>query len=369
MSRAVIILLGLLALALLTFLCVRNHSTAIQADIQDQVTHHLAAEPTTWAKASTNGRNVILSGLAASEALRDKAEEVARAVPGVVNVDNQIQLAKAEEVIIPKIEEPPLIHSPYKTQFIKTASGITLNGLAPDSDKRTALIKLAENKFGIENVIDQLETGMGAPENWLQTAKSALNNLVLFKDGNANITDSHIILTGQVENNDAKKTIENNLSQLSGNFTVDLNLTTPSVTVTKSNEMSTSQEDSTVSCADQFKQLLANDQVVNFSTDSSNLETQSQRVIKKILQFSSVCPHSIIEVAGHADSRGSENYNLTLSKNRANVFAKKLIKNGFPAKMLKIEGYGESNPSSNNKTKQGQASNRRIEFRYLQEGE
>jgi len=367
MSRAVIALLGLLALALLIFLCVSNHSTSIQADIQNRTAESLSNEPTNWAKVNTDGRHVILSGTAPSDVSRNKAEEIAHAVLGVVSVDNQIQLLKTEQASesIPK-PEPQSTHSPYTTQFTKTASGITLSGLAPDIEKRNALIQLAEEKFGDGNVIDQLKIGIGAPQNWLQTARAAISNLTLFKEGAVDITDNELNLAGQVIDNDAKMTIADSLSQLPKSFKVNLDLASPQIAVVESKEVS--NQDSNISCADQFEQILTK-RVVHFSTDSAQLKIQSQKAIKKILQFSSVCPNSKIEIAGYTDSRGSEPYNLALSQNRANAIADELIKKGFPANMLKIKGLGESNPSSDNMTARGQANNRRIEFRYLQEGE
>jgi outer membrane protein OmpA-like peptidoglycan-associated protein len=367
MSRTVITLLGLLALALLIFLCVRNHSTNIQTDIQNRTSNRLSDEPTTWAKVNTDGRNVLLSGIAPSEVLRNKAEEIALAVPGVVSVDNQIQLVKTAQASesIPRPESQS-IHSPYTTQFTKTVSGITLSGLVPDIENRNTLIQLAENKFGVGNVIDQLKIGLGAPQNWLQTAKAAISNLALFKEGAANLTDNQLNLTGQVIDNDAKTAVANSLGQLPQSFRVNLDLTSPEVAVEESQDMV--DQSSAASCADQFEQILTK-RVIHFSTNSSLLKTQSQKAIKKILQFASICPNSIIEIAGHTDSRGAKSYNLALSQNRANATANKLIKKGFPANMLKIKGYGESNPSSDNMTARGQANNRRIEFSYLQEGE
>lgn len=367
MSRAVITLLGLLALALLIFLCVRNHSTSIQTDIQNRTSNRLSDEPTTWAKVNTDGRNVLLSGIAPSEVLRNKAEEIALAVLGVVSVDNQIQLVKVEQAneSMPK-PELQSIHSPYTTQFMKTVSGITLSGLVPNIENRNGLIQLAENKFGAGNVIDQLEIGLGAPQNWLQTAKTAISNLALFKEGTADLTDNQLNLTGQVIDNDAKTAVADSLSQLPQSFKVILDLTSPQEAIVKSKDIT--DQSSVASCATQFEQILAK-RVLHFSTDSSLLKARSQKVIKKILQFASVCPNSIIEIAGHTDSRGTELYNLALSQNRANAIADELIKKGFSANMLKIKGYGESNPSSDNMTGRGQANNRRIEFSYLQEGE
>jgi len=375
MNRAVLILLGLLALALLIFLCVRNHSTSIQTDIQERTTSRLESEPTTWAKVSTSGRDVLLSGIAPSEALRNKAEELALAVPGVFNVDNQIQLAKTdlsstiEPDIRAEIEQEPITtpsHSPYKTKLSKTDSGIILSGFVPDEDSRHTLIKLAEDKFGIGNVNDQLEIGLAAPENWLQIATSAINNLNFLKIGDADMTDSHLKLTGQALDTAANTTIANNFNQLSTLFSVDLEIANPPIPVVNTSVTEQAPEHS---CLDQFKQSLSNDRIIYFSTDSSQLKELSERAINKILQFSSACPNSIIEVAGYTDSRGSEPYNLTLSNKRAKSIANELIKRGVPTKMLTVKGYGESNPSSNNDTGKGQANNRRIEFRYLQEGE
>ncbi len=367
MSRAVIALLGVLALILLIFLCVRNHSTSIQTDIQNRTSNSLSDEPTSWAKVNTDGRNVLLSGLAPSEVLRNKAEEIALAVPGVASVDNQIQLVKTGQASenTPK-SEVESIHSPYTTKFTKTVSGITLSGLVPDVENRNALIQLAENKFGVGNVIDQLQIGLGAPQNWLQTAKAAISNLALFKEGAVDLTDNQFNLTGQVIDNDAKTAVADNLSQLPQSFKVNLDLTSPQVAVEKSKDII--DQSSAAYCATQFEQILTK-RVIHFLTDSSLLKTRSEKAIMKILQFASICPNSIIEIAGHTDSRGSESYNLALSQNRARAIADELIKKGFPANMLKIKGYGESNPSSDNMTAQGQASNRRIEFSYLQEGE
>jgi OOP family OmpA-OmpF porin len=211
-----------------------------------------------------------------------------------------------------------------------------------------------------------LEIGLGAPENWLQIATSAINNLNFLKTGDADMTDSHLKLTGKALDTAANTTIANNFNQLSTLFSVDLEVANPPIPVANTSVAEQAPEHS---CLDQFKQSLSNDRIIYFSTDSSQLKEQSERAINKILQFSSACPNSIIEVAGYTDSRGSEPYNLTLSNKRAKSIANELIKRGVPTKMLTVKGYGESNPSSNNDTGKGQANNRRIEFRYLQEGE
>ena len=364
MSRAIILLLGLIALALLIFLCVRKHTPVIQDDIQGRTSNILSPAPTDWAKASVDGRNVLLTGVAPTEVLREKAAEMARAVPGVVSVDNQITVAQLMPESTPVTElESETIHSPYKSLFSKTASGIVLSGLVPDEEHRKTLLQLAEEKFGAGNVTDQLEVGLGAPEGWLQAAKSAITNLALFKEGSANIADTQIDLSGHVDG-EAKDSIEADLqNQLPDNFKVDFDLIVPQLAI---EEIHPESQETGTSCAEQFKEKVAG-QIIHFSTDSADVTAQA--VVGKLLQFTASCPNSIIEVAGYTDSRGSDSYNLNLSNNRAKAVVNKLIKRGMRADKLKATGYGEANPLSSNNTGKGQANNRRIEFKYLQEGE
>jgi OOP family OmpA-OmpF porin len=370
MSRAIILLLGLFALALLIFLCVRKHTPVIQDDIQMRTSSVLSPAPTDWAKVMADGRNITLTGIAPTEALREKAAEMARAIPGVVSVDNQITVAQLKQeptpVAVPE-PEPTNIHSPYKSLFTKTASGLVLSGLVPDEEHRKTLFQMAEEKFGKGKVIDQLEIGSGAPEGWQQAAEAAISNLALFKEGTAKVIDTQLDLSGFVDG-EAKDTIEAEMQkQLPDTFKVDFNLTVPQLAMEEIHPEP--QEQGTVGppCSDQFKEKLAG-QKLHFSTDSADAK-QAQAVISKVLKFSASCPNSIIEIAAHTDARASNSYNLRLSKNRAEAFVNKLKKRGMRADRLKAMGYGEAKPLSDNSTRKGQANNRRIEFKYLQEGE
>lgn len=70
-----------------------------------------------------------------------------------------------------------------------------------------------------------------------------------------------------------------------------------------------------------------------------------------------------IEVAGHADNRGSASYNTWLSTKRSNAVRDYLIKQGVPASQLEVKGYGEGSPADQNTLSQ----NRRVEFKILSE--
>ena len=71
--------------------------------------------------------------------------------------------------------------------------------------------------------------------------------------------------------------------------------------------------------------------------------------------------YSII-VEGHTDSTGNEEYNRTLSKNRAESVGRYLIVNGIDEERLSYEGLGAQYPVDTNETPEGRARNRRVEF-------
>ncbi len=109
---------------------------------------------------------------------------------------------------------------------------------------------------------------------------------------------------------------------------------------------------------------------VYFETAKSDIKPESYPVldgaaetIKKVLSGS---PTVKIEVQGHTDSRGSDDYNLKLSQDRANSVKDYLVTNHQIASARLIgRGYGESRPVASNDNAEGRTKNRRVEFVIL----
>ena len=372
MTRAVVIFLGILALAVFIFVCINNNAPAIQNDIQTRTSTILSSDPSTeWATARADGRNIILTGIAPTKAKRQQASDIASSVDGVLNVDNQSTVAYTPPtpVITSSSTTPAPQNRPYESEFSKSASGIVLSGSVPNQEQRKKLLSLAREKFGDGNVTDLLIIKPDAPKDWYQTASSAINNLVLLRDGAVAITDKQVNIIGQVVDDTAKQKIEINFkNELPDQVAFNLNLDPPPALKAKKDESVIPQEIQSSSCGKQFNKLVS-PKVVNFSTDSASIESQASVVIEKLIKYSVMCPNSIIEVGGHSDSRGNEGHNYLLSKQRARTIANSLIKSGIQADRLVVEGYGESKPRADNSTEKGQALNRRIEFKYLREGD
>jgi len=69
-----------------------------------------------------------------------------------------------------------------------------------------------------------------------------------------------------------------------------------------------------------------------------------------------------VEVAGHTCNIGTDEYNMGLSQRRADAVRNYLISQGIPADRLTAKGYGESQPTADNSTREGRVQNRRVEL-------
>ena len=108
---------------------------------------------------------------------------------------------------------------------------------------------------------------------------------------------------------------------------------------------------------------------IHFETDKSRITPQSMQLVEKFADFLVTNKGSLVHIVGHTDWRGSDNYNMILSKKRAKSVRDALIELDVSASRLSTEGKGESAPMATNKTQEGMALNRRIEVKltYPQE--
>ena len=72
-----------------------------------------------------------------------------------------------------------------------------------------------------------------------------------------------------------------------------------------------------------------------------------------------------IELGGHTDNQGSEEYNQKLSLDRAKTVYEYLITKGISSNRLTYKGYGKTKPIATNDTEEGRAENRRTEFKII----
>lgn len=104
---------------------------------------------------------------------------------------------------------------------------------------------------------------------------------------------------------------------------------------------------------------------VYFATESYSLNSKSETTLNKLAAIFNEYPKSIILVEGHTDNTGSESYNMTLSKNRAQSVTSYLSNKGISTGRLTTKWYGETQPKYDNSTAEGRSNNRRVELAII----
>jgi outer membrane protein OmpA-like peptidoglycan-associated protein len=100
-----------------------------------------------------------------------------------------------------------------------------------------------------------------------------------------------------------------------------------------------------------------------FDFNSAALRSESRQTLRDLAQtFSRYSDINYIEVEGHTDSVGSDDFNLDLSRRRASSVRDYLVDQGVASTYIVARGFGESQPKSSNDTASGRQLNRRVEI-------
>ena len=398
MRNLFILLTGLLLFSLLGYFCIyKNHARSIQDDIHERSNRLLRSDmPETNIMANVDGRDVVLTGNVTTQALKDRAESVAKVVGSRVvenklvvdtEVANKLQNEKAalaEPVnSIPEVEaidvtkaslKAPLTkmmnmsadsadanHLPYR--FIATLSEnkkILLKGDVPNEDARKQVVDLVNKLFAGSEISDRLVESKNTSKDWLITVRSMLTNLALLESGSAELVDDIMSMTGKAKTHEIEEKITIDVSkQMSQQHQGLFNITVLNDPEIVPNPLVVNQQG--MACQQQFKQLLS-DNIIRFRLSRAVVSAESMNVLVSLANIAKSCPGQSIQIEGHTDSTGADAHNKWLSQSRADAVLQHLVKLGVDKARLRAIGYGDSKPIANNATALGRAKNRRIEF-------
>lgn len=108
---------------------------------------------------------------------------------------------------------------------------------------------------------------------------------------------------------------------------------------------------------------------VYFAFDQSDIRTMYGQEMDSVLSLMNKFEQLVLQIDGHTDSKGSNEYNESLSKRRSTEAKAYFIEKGIPAERINTAGYGETNPIAPNENtdgsdnEAGRAKNRRVEFK------
>ena len=364
----IFLLLGFLLFLSLGYFCVyKILAPAIELDIKNKVQDSLARNDLGSIQVATNGRDISLKGVVSSEKLKAKAQRVA-AIDGYNAIDNQIVVTK-------KSLNPKTIVDPYAvTLRLKEDQSIVLSGSVPDTQTKNKLLSLANSRYGKPHVTDDLSIKGNAPISWQETLVVALNSFSNLKQGQVTILNNMFELGGVTDSEASRQQVgeylESNLPKnYTGSLDIAIMLNNESKAEAKAkttDEAKVSESGVTDNCQKNFKALLSNNKI-HFKTGRAVIAKESFKLLDELVLVAMGCTTQIMTVEGYTDSRGTERNNKKLSQQRAEAVVNYFQQKGVATNNLKAKGYGEEKPVATNKTPEGRALNRRIEFTVEEE--
>lgn len=101
---------------------------------------------------------------------------------------------------------------------------------------------------------------------------------------------------------------------------------------------------------------------VYFDFDKTNLTSKSLQTLKSVVDALNDNSQLNIVLSGHADERGTREYNLALGQRRADTVRQYLILNGVESNRITTKSYGEERPIANGQDEASYAKNRRVQI-------
>jgi outer membrane protein OmpA-like peptidoglycan-associated protein len=99
-----------------------------------------------------------------------------------------------------------------------------------------------------------------------------------------------------------------------------------------------------------------------FGFDRSDLSATAETNLGKLVEILKQYPDTDIEIQGHTDSKGADDYNMKLSERRSSAVANFLRGRGVASSRIRTKGFGETAPVASNDTESGRSQNRRVDF-------
>jgi OOP family OmpA-OmpF porin len=330
-------LVGLALLALLAFFCVNRNAPRIEAELTADARAALTSAGLDPAFVTLDGRDACLPTIPDAD-LAARARQLVESVNGIRIVDTgcgEIAMARpffraeraADEIII----EGSMIPGEASRVY-----GV-VNALAPTVP-----------------VVRRIVTDGVADEAWTAALPDAIRLMAArVLDPALTVEDGVVTVSGRVPSEGVREGIIQRLEQLFPEFKIVEHL-------------EDRPPETGLELQRGLDQFVAS-RVVEFEFDSDVLTPEGRETVEEVGALLRSLPGVDVEISGHTDSTGDDEFNLDLSKRRADAVRTYLVEQGLAGARFETAGFGETRPIADNETPEGRQRNRRTEFRVIEE--
>ena len=271
------------------------------------------------------------------------AGAVALALLAVVCISRHLPTPTASSLLTPATFHAHLEHGT-----------LTLRGSLPSETSKAAILHRAQELYGAApgHVVDELAVDPRVgPAAWAGNVSQVLPVLGQMTERGSIIIDGRtIVLSGQVNSDRAKATMLRDIAPLTqaGLELEDHILSAPLPAPTSPLQK-------------KLNAILSHSSI-EFESNTTTMPPRVRATLDQLIALLRRAPHTAIEIGGHTDKYGEPDYNLQLSRRRAEAVRDYFISHGLTNQFTAV-GYGASRPLSVAQTRTGLQHNRRIELR------
>jgi OmpA-OmpF porin, OOP family len=281
--------------------------------------------------------------------------------------------ARAEiSAAVANLEDPwfgePELRGPGHWFARHRPEGLLLKGRVNSEADRARLLEIARENYDGQ-VLDEMQVASDGPEGWSDGVRLGLPHFSGFRSGRMTFApgEGGLRFEGEATGSTLAFLAED-MAGYTGPFAVEIVADKADVEVAEISGIDF-KADPRAACQGAFASVLDGNSV-NFASGKAEITRDSGATLDKLMAVSARCsPGLLFEIGGHTDSAGERAFNTYLSDQRARAVVDYMISRGFPGDRLAAVGYGPADPVADNRTAQGRAENRRIEFTVLERSE
>ena len=357
MDGVVFAMMSLTGLLALVVLGVVFGMKSIESGLEDQVRQDLAAFELADLEVQAKARDVLVIGAVTDEETIAAVQDYLAQSEAIMSYETNLSVRVVRDPGDQTVTPDPIV-------VAWTPSGAEIVGNTSTDSVREAIIMSLEDIYGSVDATGlTVKEGVAGERDWLTAIIQLAGSMremnpvgSIYVSPNEKLVQVTAEFDTRRERTDARQTAQDIIS---GSTTFDF-----TSALTYKDAPPPPKEEQVVELQTNIDELIEG-KVVEFESNSDVITASGTALLDEILEALRQVPDVSIEIAGHTDDQGSEEYNEDLSRRRADAVLAYLVANGESPDRFVVVGYGESRPIADNATADGRARNRRIEFKAL----